>query len=96
MELLLGSDCEIEEFQLSADPLLLRDLPGRTLADLELGRRSGAMVLAIRDQGRLVANPGRDMELAAGQLLVVMGSKDQLQRFRDLLGPAIDMVETMG
>lgn len=96
MELLVGSDCEIEEFRLSTDPLLLHNLPGRTLADLELGRRSGAMVLAIRDRGKLVANPGGDMRLAAGQLLVVLGSKTQLTRFRDLLGPAIDMIETMG
>jgi len=96
MELLVGSDCEIEEFRLSTDPLLLHNLPGRTLADLQLGRRSGAMVLAIRDNGRLVANPGGDMSLAPGQLLVVLGSKEQLLRFRELLGPAVDMVETMG
>lgn len=96
MELLVGSDCEIEEFQLSDDPLLLHNLPGRTLADLELGRRSGAMVLAIRDSGQLVANPGGDMRLEPGQLLVVLGSKEQLMRFRELLGAAVDMVETMG
>ena len=48
MELLVGSDCEIEEFQLTDDPLLLHNLPGRTLADLELGRRSGAMVLTAK------------------------------------------------
>ena len=96
MELLVGSDCEIEEFRLSQDPLLLHNLPGRTLADLQLGRRSGALVLAIRENGRLVANPGGDMRLEPGQLLVVLGSKEQLLRFRDLLGPAVDMVETMG
>ena len=96
MELLVGSDCEIEEFQLTDDPLLLHNLPGRTLADLELGRRSGAMVLAIRDSGQLVANPGGDMRLEPGQLLVVLGSKEQLMRFRELLGAAVDMVETMG
>ncbi|MAS26767.1 TrkA family potassium uptake protein [Synechococcus sp. UW105] len=96
MELLVGSDCEIEEFQLSNNPLLLHNLPGQTLADLQLGRRSGAFVLAIRDKGRLVANPGGDMRLEAGQLLVVLGSKEQLMRFRELLGPAVDMVETMG
>ena len=96
MELLVGSDCEIEEFQLTEDPLLLHNLPGRTLADLELGRRSGAMVLAIRDSGQLVANPGGDMRLEPGQLLVVLGSKEQLMRFRELLGAAVDMVETMG
>ena len=36
------------------------------------------------------------MRLEAGQLLVVLGSKEQLMRFRELLGPAVDMVETMG
>ncbi|MGC6483118.1 MAG: potassium channel family protein [Synechococcus sp.] len=96
MELLVGSDCEIEEFRLSTDPQLLHNLPGRTLAELQLGRRSGAMVLAIRDQGELVANPSGDMHLAPGQLLVVLGSQEQLLRFRDLLGTAVDMVETMG
>lgn len=96
MELLIGSDCEIEEFQLSNAPDLLQNLSGRTLAELQLGRRSGAMVLAIRDQGRLVANPGGEMRLAPGQLLVVLGSKEQLLRFRNLLGSSVDMVETMG
>ena len=96
MELLMGSDCEIEEFQLSSAPDRLEHLSGRTLAELQLGRRSGAMVLAIRDQGRLVANPGGEMRLEPGQLLVVLGSKEQLLRFRDLLGTSVDMVETMG
>jgi len=96
MELLMGSDCEIEEFQLSSAPERLENLSGRTLSELQLGRRSGAMVLAIRDQGRLVANPGGEMRLEPGQLLVVLGSKEQLLRFRDLLGTSVDMVETMG
>jgi voltage-gated potassium channel len=96
MELLAGSDCEIEEFRLSRDPLLLHNLPGRSLAELELGRRTGAMVIAIRDGGRLIANPGGDVTLQPGQLLVVLGSKQQLCELRDLLGEAVDMVETMG
>ena len=96
MELLMGSDCEIEEFQLSSAPERLENLSGRTLSELQLGRRSGAMVLAIRDQGRLVANPGGEMRLEPGQLLVVLGSKEQLLRFRDILGTSVDMVETMG
>ncbi|MEN9540561.1 MAG: hypothetical protein RLZZ459_652 [Cyanobacteriota bacterium] len=102
MELLAGSDCEVEEFQLSDDPRRLGDLNGRSLADLQLGRRSGALVLAIRTprshaagQPPLVANPGGDIQLAPGQLLVVMGSKLQLQRFGALLGEALTAVETM-
>jgi voltage-gated potassium channel len=95
MELLAGSDFEIEEFQLSNNPQYLSAIQGRSLAELELGRRSGALVLAIRDQGQLIANPGGHMELAPGQLLIVLGSKLQLSRFQQLLGEAVDSIETM-
>ena len=102
MELLSGSDCEVDEFQLSDDPRALGEIDGASLAELQLGRRSGAMVLALRqpsdglhnpfrdqDKGQLIANPGGDVRLAPGQLLVVMGSKEQLNRFGELLGPAL-------
>jgi voltage-gated potassium channel len=95
MELLAGSDFEIEEFQLSDNPQCFSAIHGRSLAELELGRRSGALVIAIRDQGRLIANPGGETELAPGQLLIVLGSKPQLTRFQHLLGEAVDSIETM-
>jgi voltage-gated potassium channel len=105
MELLAGSDCEVEEFQLSDDPGHLGDLNGASLAELQLGRRSGALVLAIRNPASsnlssgapepLLANPGGDVRLAPGQLLVVMGSKQQLHCFGALLGTALEGVETM-
>ena len=105
MDLLAGSDCEVEEFQLSDDPERLGDLNGASLAELQLGRRSGALVLAIRNPlasaissgalEPLLANPGGDVRLSPGQLLVVMGSKQQLQRFGDLLGSALAGVESM-
>jgi voltage-gated potassium channel len=114
MELLAGSDCEVEEFQLSSDRTLLGDLEGRSLADMQFGRRSGAQVLAIRNpaqamvnpyahrgatygtqEAKLITNPGGDVRLAAGQLLVVLGSKSQLQRFAELLGPALESVDVM-
>ena len=93
MELLAGSDYEIEEFQLSHDPALLRSVEGRSLAELRLGRRSGALVLAVRVQGRLVANPGGDRLLEPGQVLIVLGSRRQLERFQALLGAAIDPMQ---
>ena len=114
MDLLAGSDCEVEEFRLSADAGRLGSLNGASLAELQLGRRSGALVLAIRRPGEtaieprmyrgtalppeeppLIANPGGDVRLGPGQLLVVMGSKGQLQAFADLLGPALAGVEVM-
>ena len=102
MELLSGSDCEVDEFQLSDDPALLGDLNGSTLAELELRRRTGALVLAVRTadpllnrgESRLIANPGGDVRLGPGQLLVVLGSQPQLASFAKLLGTAlVDVAE---
>jgi len=115
MELLAGSDCEVEEFRLSDDPQRLGDLNGRTLQALELRRRTGALVLAIRNpehalaspysyrgsiysnhgEPELIANPGGSVTLAPGQLLVVMGSKEQLSAFGELLGPALVSIDAM-
>ncbi len=114
MDLLAGSDCEVEEFQLSSDPKRLGELNGRTLAELRLKSRTGALVLAIRNpepavanpysyRGTtygptvtpLIANPSGDVRLEPGQMMVVMGSKEQLALFIDLLGDALDSVEAM-
>ncbi len=114
MELLAGSDCEVEEFQLTDDPQRMVSINGRSLAELQLGRQTGVLVLAIRqpapakpaisyyrgvayreDQPRLIANPGSDLRLAPGQLLVVLGSKEQLARFGALLGPALVSMDAM-
>jgi voltage-gated potassium channel len=102
MELLAGSDCEVEEFQLSSNGDDLGQINGASLAELELGRRTGAMVLAVRppadgllnpwrggSERSLIANPGGHVRLGPGQLLVVMGSKEQLRLLSDLLGDAL-------
>ncbi|MEB3200446.1 MAG: potassium channel protein [Synechococcaceae cyanobacterium] len=108
MDLLAGSDCEVEEFQLSDEPDRLGHLLNRTLQDLHIRQRTGALVLAVRNpepaivnpyayRGSgfsrsgpdLIANPGGEIKVVAGQLMVVMGSKEQLSRFRALLGHAV-------
>ncbi|QEY30955.1 potassium channel protein [Synechococcus sp. RSCCF101] len=114
MDLLSGSECEVDEFQLSGDPRDMGELQGRSLAELQLGRRSGALVLAIRtpapsiptpfsyrgasygtSQSELIANPSGDVTLEAGQLLVVLGTKDQLRRLTELLGRAVQGIDSM-
>jgi len=114
MELLAGTDCEVEEFRLSEDAQRLGSLNGRSLQELELRRRTGALVLAIRNpdaaitnpytyrgstyvpaEPLLLPNPGGDVALAPGQLLVVMGSKQQLQAFADVLGSALVSIDPM-
>ncbi len=108
MELLAGSDCEVEEFQLSSNGADLGPINGASLAELELGRRTGAMVLAVRppadgllnpwrsgSERSLIANPGGHVRLGPGQLLVVMGSKAQLSRLSEVLGDALVEVGSM-
>jgi voltage-gated potassium channel len=104
----------VEEFQLSSRPELMKGINGRSLADMQFGRHSGALVLAIRSPegeddestsprgsaysrggSTLIANPGGDVRLAPGQLLVVLGSKEQLERFEALLGPALEGSDPM-
>ena len=108
MDLLAGSECEVEEFQLSDDPQRLGSLNGRTLSELHLRRNTGALVLAVRNPEpalmnpyayrgssyvktgpELIANPDGDVQVVPGQLMVVLGSKEQLSRFRELLGAAV-------
>ena len=93
LDLLAGSQCEIEEFLLSSDLEKFKNLKNLSLSGLELGRQSGAMVLAIRDGKELITNPGGDVEIGPGQLLIALGSKKELSRLKELLGSILINVE---
>jgi voltage-gated potassium channel len=69
LDLLAGSQCEIEEFLLTNDINKFQKLEDRSLAGLELGNQSGAMVLAIRNGNTLLTNPSGSVEIGPGQLL---------------------------
>lgn len=90
LDLLAGSNCEVEEFQLTDDPQQARGVVGSSLIELDLGRRTGgALVLAIHGPEGLLANPSGHTTLALGQRLVVMGSPKQLEALARLLGAAL-------
>ncbi len=93
MELLAGSQCEIEEFLLTNDASKFSQVKKRTLSELNIGRQSGAMVLAIRDGTDLITNPGGDFILGPGQLLIALGSKDQLALLKQLIKNVLLNVE---
>lgn len=61
-------------------------LVGKTLQEADLRRRYGVLVLAIRDvlHGKLEPIPQADYRLLDDQMLVVIGSRTDLERFRDL------------
>jgi voltage-gated potassium channel len=58
---------------------------GRPLEALQLPARSGASVLAVVRAGKPTANPRGDFVLEAGDHLLVLGTRDQLQQVEKLL-----------
>jgi CPA2 family monovalent cation:H+ antiporter-2 len=51
------------------------DVPaaGKTLADLDLRRKHGVTLLAVRRNGEITANPDGDMQVQAGDIVVLLG-----------------------
>lgn len=61
---------------------------GETLRHARLRSRSGALVLAVRRaDGNLIAGPTGDTELREGDLLICMGTADQLRQLNQILSP---------
>ncbi|MFQ5846272.1 MAG: cation:proton antiporter [Candidatus Methylomirabilales bacterium] len=58
---------------------------GKTIGDLHIRRRTGASVVAVIQDGKVTANPGPEHRIAAGQVLVVVGSRQQVERALALL-----------
>ncbi|MGK2855893.1 MAG: potassium channel family protein [Thermoanaerobaculia bacterium] len=70
----LGDRLELRELRLQATSPLV----GRTLAESEIGARSGATVVGQWVSGHLITQPSPDMRLEARGILVVVGSPESL------------------
>jgi TrkA domain protein len=60
-------------------------LTGQSLRDARVGERTGVTIAAIQREGETLASPGGDDELAAGDILVVIGTRTDQQAFQSLL-----------
>lgn len=69
--------------------LLLEGSPaaGRTIREFDLRAKTGATIVAITREGRPIANPDPNVQLLAGDVLVLVGTHHQLDRTRALLAP---------
>ena len=56
-------------------------LAGRTLAEADIGARTGLNVIALQEDGRIVTNLPPDRRLVDGLELVALGSTEQRERF---------------
>ncbi|MFP6607853.1 MAG: NAD-binding protein, partial [Myxococcota bacterium] len=59
-------------------------LVGKSLGDSQIGARTGMNVIAIRSNGESLTNPPASAKLPEGGELVMVGTAQQQQHFRDL------------
>jgi len=64
------------------------DLHGKTVAEADVRKRTGANVLALRrhDRGTIVTNPPSEMRFEPGEIIVALGTLDQLHKLAELAG----------
>lgn len=58
---------------------------GKKLRDLELRSKYGITVVAIERNGEIVANPSADEVLEAGEVVIIMGTKEHVESISRLL-----------
>jgi CPA2 family monovalent cation:H+ antiporter-2 len=58
---------------------------GKTLAEIALGLRTGASVIAWTRAGVTQANPSEKTRLMAGDIVVLIGTRAQIRQAMDLL-----------
>ena len=76
-----GMEFRLEEFQLAAGSPLC----GMRLEESHIRRRTGALVLALRQpDGTFLTNPAPDTTLTATQVMIAFGTRDQLRALADM------------
>ncbi len=89
MDLLAGSDSEIEEIRLTNNVAEITSFETNSLNKKDFRRSGGALLIAIKTTEGLISNPGREINLRPDSVLVYLGSKEQLQNIRDLFKPIL-------
>lgn len=82
-----GNAVEFRVEELDIDPKC--SVAGKTIRDSGLRQDTGALILAIEgDEDTVIVNPGPDQVISPGERLVVVGTKDQVDKAAELLKPA--------
>ena len=75
-----GYDLRMEQFTLVKSSGLV----GAALKDASIKQTSGAMILAVRQDGKLMTNPSPDLVFHAGDELIALGTAQQLNKLSEL------------
>ncbi len=89
MDLLTGSDFEIEEFKLTDDVLMINNFSTQLEKDIDFTKLYGANLLATKVSGKLTGNPLDNLTLYPGMILIYLGSYEQLESIRKKLNQVI-------
>lgn len=65
-------------------------LVGSTLRDANIKQQSGAMILAVNQNGKLMTNPLPDLVFHGGDELIALGTEEELKRLAALAGAPTD------
>ena len=77
-----GIEFRLEEFRVPEESFIA----DRTIGDLRIGERTGAMILATRNkEGRFDTTPSASDRISAGDTLIVLGTRGQVTRLEQLM-----------
>lgn len=62
---------------------LKQEYQGQSIGELDIRKKTGATVIAIRDQYGFNLNPSPSKVLSEGQTMILLGKKDELQLLKD-------------
>ena len=82
IDLLAGSDCEIEEFKVTENIDLINNFTSKKNIVTNFSKQGEALLLATKVSGKLTGNPKEKFSLSAGMIMIFLGSKEQLERVR--------------
>ena len=90
MDLLAGSDCEIEEFKITENLDKINTFIGTGEKFVDVCKKDGALLLATKLSDQLKSNPIEDVSISPGMTLIFLGSQEQLERIRVRLKEVLD------
>ncbi len=82
IDLLAGSDCDIEELKLTDNIAQIELFTSQREQIIDFSEPGEAKLLATKESGKLVTNPNDKVYLSPGMVLIFLGSQEQLDRIR--------------
>ncbi len=90
MDLLAGSDCEIEEFKLTENIEKIEIYQSHNKNYFDFSKQGEALLLATKVSGQLKGNPIDKVSISPGMILIFLGSQAQLKRIKVQLNDVLE------